>query len=78
MDDTCPTCRVEGDGYLNVVERGHCDHFQVCDRCRVFWFAGLNLFSSWQDETPDVWERNQTLRDRYRDLTGLVPAAFRN
>jgi hypothetical protein len=52
------------DGYLNL-ER---THFVVCDRHRMRWRIGENLFSSWQDESPAVWLENASRLDSYRDF----------
>jgi len=32
----------------------------------------------WQDETPEDWDRNKALLDRYRDVTGIGAAAAGN
>lgn len=49
----CPVCR-RSDGYLNTGR----DHWFVCERHRVCWCAGSNLFSTWRDQTEADWRAN--------------------
>jgi len=42
---------------LNV----HRSHWMVCENCKVKGHVGDNLFSSWQGETVEEWQRNDTL-----------------
>lgn len=49
----CPKCG-KTDGYLNF----RSDHFFVCDTHKLFWCAGANIFSSWQDEDAAKWDAN--------------------
>lgn len=66
----CPACYAEqglGVGAplcLNIKS----GHFMVCDTHRVFWFVGSNLFSSWRDETEEMWQRNAQTLDSYREV----------
>jgi hypothetical protein len=43
---TCPHCH-HTDGYINVGKH----HWFLCDKHKVKWFVGSNLFSSWRRET---------------------------
>jgi hypothetical protein len=40
--------------YLNI-SRGH---WMVCDECKIRWFIGANLFSSWRNQTKTTWKKN--------------------
>ena len=44
----CPTCR-KTDGYANVRKL----HIFFCREHKVRWRVGINLFSSWKDQTED-------------------------
>ena len=44
----CPTCR-KTDGYANVGKL----HIFFCRQHKVRWRVGINLFSSWKDQTED-------------------------
>lgn len=58
----CPECG-ETDGYVNTGAA----HWFVCNAHRVRWFVGINLFSSWKDETESeqraIWAKVQDYRD---------------
>lgn len=57
----CPVCGNEGN-YRNVGR----EHWFFCERCKVTWREGINLFSSWRKETPADWERNRHFLSRFR------------
>jgi hypothetical protein len=59
----CPEC-LKTDGYLNVQR----DHFFVCHEHRVFWYVGSNLFSSYETETRQQWDRNAAVLGGYREV----------
>ena len=60
----CPHCHEDG-YYLNIGR----DHWFICDEHKVAWCVGSNLFSSWQSEAKEDWERNRKkLKDGYRPL----------
>ena len=59
----CPHCRTD-DGCFNIEST----HFLVCDRHRVKWCIGSNLFSSWRDETEDDWQKNFERFADYREV----------
>jgi hypothetical protein len=44
----CPTCH-RGNTYTKTGKT----HVFFCEEHKVFWVAGVNLFSSWQHETED-------------------------
>jgi hypothetical protein len=50
----CPQCG-GNDGYLNLGRT----HWFYCKTHKVTWCIGDNLFSSWQEETPEDWNRNK-------------------
>jgi hypothetical protein len=50
----CPVCG-RTDGYMNVGG----NHWFVCDEHKTAWPIGYNLFSSWEDETPEIWAENE-------------------
>ena len=50
----CPYCG-QSDGYLNDGR----NHWFRCDRHKVKWWVGSNLFSSWRDEDEETWRLNR-------------------
>ena len=50
--------------YLNIGR----EHWMVCDKCRLKWFIGANLFSSWRHQNKDVWVANKKKLRLYRDI----------
>jgi hypothetical protein len=61
----CPEC---GDAnYLNVGKT----HFICCEEHKMRDCIGENLFSSWKDETEEVWDRNRRLLEGYTDVEFL-------
>ena len=64
----CPICR-HNDGYLNLLY----DHWFVCDEHRVKWCVGADLFSSWRDESPDVWADNWDRLKGYAEVEPELP-----
>ncbi|MSR59448.1 MAG: hypothetical protein EXS05_17695 [Planctomycetaceae bacterium] len=66
----CPRCLREVP-YMNIGR----NHWFVCERDKVRWWAGSNLFSSWHDETEADWERNfETIKD-FEDAKPYYPPA---
>ena len=49
----CPECG-QNDGYLNVGKT----HWFVCHQHKTKWDIGFGLFSSWQEETEETWQKN--------------------
>jgi hypothetical protein len=62
----CPECGGD-DGYLNVNR----DHWFVCDKHKTKWWAGYNLFSSWQEESEAEWLSNSYRLAEYREVQPL-------
>jgi hypothetical protein len=58
----CPECG--GATMLNV----HRTHFGVCERHKVRWLIGSNLFSGWHSETPEVWKENEAQLEQYTEV----------
>ena len=63
----CPRCR-QNDGYLNIGR----DHWFRCDRHRVKWLEGSNLFSSWRDENEAIWVGNAALLAEFVEVEPLT------
>ena len=70
----CPKCG-RNDGYLNVGK----SHWFICRRHKLKWYAGYDLFQTWQEETEDDWNRNSKVlsqyaevRPKYRKLKGTA------
>jgi len=61
-------------GYCAVLEQqNHClnicqGHWMVCDKCRIKWFIGANLFSSWRYQNKDIWIANEKKLIKYREI----------
>ena len=43
-------------------------HWKVCDRCKIKWLIGENLFSSWREEGQDIWETNAERISNYEEV----------
>ena len=56
----CPVCGNE-DGYLNIGRT----HFFHCREHKIAWDIGANLFSSWRDESEEVWKENAKLLEEF-------------
>ena len=50
--------------YLNI-NRGH---WMVCDHCKIKWFIGENLFSSWRKEDKALWKANADKIRNYKEV----------
>ena len=50
--------------YLNI-SRGH---WMVCDKCKITWFIGANLFSSWRRENKAIWRANVEKISGYKEI----------
>jgi hypothetical protein len=40
----------------------------ACDKCRIKWLIGANLFSSWRYQIPDAWVANEAKLREYREI----------
>jgi len=65
----CPRCHAAPDQYLNVYKA----HYFVCHRDKTRWMGGYNLFSVWQDESPELWETNRALLRGYTHVEPIYP-----
>lgn len=62
-DHACPQCGDESQvSFLNV----HRQHYCICERCRIRWWYGDNLFSSWKEQTEEDWQANKQTLSAYR------------
>ena len=59
----CPTCG-QNDGYINSGS----SHWRVCDAHKKVWFIGINLFSSWKEETEAEQRASWEKLDGYEVL----------
>jgi len=50
--------------YLNVGRR----HWMVCDKCKITWFIGANLFSSWRQQNKAIWRKNAEIIMEYTEI----------
>lgn len=64
----CPTCG-RNDGYLNLGR----EHWFKCDEHGLKWWGGENLFSTWRDETSEIWKSNDELLGDYLEVEPLLP-----
>ena len=58
----CPECGGTHGSY-NIGQ----EHWFVCEDHKTKWWIGSNLFSSWREESEEVWRRNN------EKLTAYVP-----
>lgn len=66
----CPKCLREV-SYVNVGRV----HWGFCERHKLRWIIGVNLFSSWHDETENDWQRNLAILDTAEDVRPYFPPA---
>lgn len=68
----CPECG-RTNGYTNMGR----DHYFYCKAHKTAWYAGTNLFSSWQDETEEYQRRqwNEIGLPGFREVKPLMPEA---
>jgi len=59
----CPQCGKTGE-MLNVADY----HWLVCHEHKLRWLIGSNLFSSWQHENEDDWQRNFEIMQGYKEI----------
>src|SRR5690242_18180191 len=71
-DGCCPDC-VEWKPQMLNIER---DHWGCCDKHRVKWHIGSNLYSSWQYENRLDWLRNERHLAPYRNISGTHHGCF--
>jgi hypothetical protein len=68
-DGVCPTCKRDG-LMLNV----HKTHWLVCRQHKVKWCVGSNLYSNWQHETEEDWQRNTHELEGYAEVKPFHPS----
>lgn len=54
----CPFCSVDDEFLILNIERAH---IACCTKHMIRWDIGSNLFSSWRNETEEVWTENAKL-----------------
>jgi hypothetical protein len=64
----CPRCADEGRWEEGVCLNVHKTHWVTCHQHKLRWCIGENLFSSWQHENPETWERNAALLTNYDEV----------
>lgn len=62
----CPECG-KSHGYFNIGRT----HFFHCDDHKTMWPIGCNLFSSWKNETDEIWRENWKKFAKYREVDPL-------
>ena len=60
-------CGVEG--HNNFIRNLRRDHWMCCDQCKLKWYIGSNLFSTWCDETEEDWRRNFEIIKEYEEFS---------
>ena len=50
------------------------DHWNVCDRHKTCWPIGANLFSCWEEERQEDWDRNAEKLSGYHRVEPLKMA----
>jgi hypothetical protein len=64
----CPECG-KNDGYRNIYRQ----HFFFCEEHRITWSVGVNLFSSWREQSPADWRAAWEQLKDYRVYDPEVP-----
>ncbi len=59
----CPV--FEHKNYFLNIGRGH---WMVCDECKITWYIGANLFSSWRYQNQAIWSVNAEKVKKYREI----------
>ncbi len=67
-----PRCRLPGE-HVNV----HRSHWVLCIGCKTRWAIGANLFSSWHDETEELWRANAERLSQCTEVEPLHPLKVR-
>ena len=58
------SCPEHENHYLNI---GRC-HWMICNKCKIKWFIGENLFSSWREQNENIWRENEEKIRNYREV----------
>lgn len=64
----CPECG-RHDGYVNLGR----NHIFICREHRTGWCIGSNLFSSWQDQTPEQQAEVERMLEDYYEVEPIYP-----
>jgi ribosomal protein L37AE/L43A len=59
----CPKCQAN-DGYINHGTH----HWFVCTKCKVKWYHGSRLFSSWQHDTVEEQATDLRIFNEYETV----------
>ncbi len=64
----CPRCLTDSP-YCNVgPESLQVAHFKVCEKCKVYWQIGENLFSWDGEETQEERDQNAAMLDSFEQV----------
>ena len=44
------------------------EHWMVCNKCKIKWLMGENLFSSWRTENMTKWKANFKRIKNYKEI----------
>lgn len=64
----CPECG-QAEEHFN---RGP-NHYGACNTHQTCWWFGSNLFSSWRDETQEIWDANAARFAGYASVDPIYP-----
>ena len=59
----CPQCQRQL-FYRNLFK----DHWAYCENCKIKWFEGSDLYSSWKDENEEIWEKNWEFLKDFKEI----------
>ena len=63
----------EHDNYYLNIGRGH---WMVCDKCKMKWFIGANLFCSWKGQDEAIWRANAEKITKYTEVDWFFLISF--
>jgi len=75
---SCPECFQFGEYFQITCRNINRQHFMCCDKHKVFWHIGSNLFSNWREETEEVWQENRDLLSQYTEVAEWHPDVLFN
>jgi len=62
----CPNCG-KSDGFVNLGK----EHWFICRDHKTKWFAGVNLFEGWENQTVAQTENIAVMLESYKDVVPL-------
>lgn len=62
----CPLCG-KTDGFVNLGK----EHWFICRDHETKWFAGVNLFEGWQNQTVAQAQSIEAMLDKYKEITPI-------